>query len=131
MSSITQDKMEMFTGTLITSRPLTTEELKEYGNVYSKSDDMYMTFVEWSPNELEGPCYSKVSRYVDMKKGFHETFEFLKSKDISFHMLIDYANLENGFIGYIEFGFVGAIYENVTRYKIDFNGVQHHPNVIY
>jgi ureidoglycolate hydrolase len=61
--------MEMFTGTLTTSRPLTTEELKEYGDVYSKSDDMYMTFVEGSPNELEGPCYSKVSRYVDMKKG--------------------------------------------------------------
>jgi len=130
MSSITQDKMEMFTGTLTTSRPLTTEELKEYGDVYSKSHDMYMTFVEGSPNELEGPCYSKVSRYVDMKKGFHETIDFLKSKDITFHMWIDYANLENGFIGYIEFGF-GAIPENVTCYKLDFNGVQHHPNVIY
>jgi hypothetical protein len=118
--------MEMFTGTLTTSRPLTTEELKEYEDVYSKSDDMYMTFVEG----LEGPCYSKVSRYVDMKKGFLETVDFLKSKDITFHMWIDYANLENGFIGYIELG-GGAIPENVICYKLDFNGVQHHPNVIY
>jgi hypothetical protein len=121
-----------FTGTLTTSRPLTTEELKEYGDVYSKSDDMYLIFVEESPNILKGPRYSNVTGYIDMEKGFLETLHWLKSKNITFSGRINYAH-ENVFVDYIGVGFGAfvATPENVTYYKLDFNGLQIISNVIY
>ena len=111
-----------FYGTLTTSRPLTPEELKEYRGVYCKSDDMYLRFVEGSNSELEGPCSEKVAGYVDMVKGFLDTLYWLKSKDITITGRCNYAYedvfTEGGLGAFV------ATAENVTYYKLDFNGLK-------
>jgi len=122
-----------FFGTLTTSRPLTHEELKEYEDTLSKSDDMYLIFVyDRSNNKLEGPCDSKVAGYVDMEKGFLDTLHWLKSKDVTLTGRINYA-YEDIFTDDIHGGFGAfvATPENVTYYKLDFNGLQIVSNVIY
>jgi hypothetical protein len=120
-----------FIGTLTTSRPLTPEELKEYEDLSCK--DMYLIFVyDGSNNKLEGPSYSKVAGYVDMEKGFLDTLHWLKSKDVTLTGRINYA-FEDIFTDDIHGGFGAfvATPENVTYYKLDFNGLQIVSNVIY
>jgi hypothetical protein len=124
-----------FSGTLTTSRPLTHEELKEYEDTLSKSDDMYLIFVyddDVSNNKLEGVCDSKVAGYVDMEKGFLDTLHWLKSKGVTLTGRIDYAyedifteNIHGGFGAFV------ATPENVTYSKLDVNGLQIVSNVIY
>jgi hypothetical protein len=122
-----------FFGTLTTSRPLTPEELKEYEDTSSKSDDMYLIFVyDGSNNKLEGPCDCKVAGYVDMERGFLDTLHWMQSKRITLTGRINYA-YEDMFTDVIGGGF-GAFVAFpwcVTYYKLDFNGLQIVSNVIY
>lgn len=123
-----------FLGTLTTSRPLTSEELKEYKdyqeNYYDL--DMYLTFIDGSNSELQGPDYEKVCGYMDMEKGFINTLNWMKSKDITLSGRINYA-YEDVFSNIIGGGFGAfvATTENVSYYKLDFNGLKIVSNVIY
>jgi hypothetical protein len=122
-----------FFGTVTTSRPLTPDELKEYEDTSSKSDDMYLIFVyDGSNNKLEGPCHSKIAGYVDMEKGFLDTLHWMKSKGITLTGRINYA-YEDMFTDVIGGGF-GAFVAFpwcVTYYKLDFHGLKMVSNVIY
>jgi len=120
-----------FDGTLTTSRSLTPEELKEYESYLSNSEDMYLIFVEGSTNKLEGPSDHKVVGYVDMEKGFLDTLHWMKSKCITLSGRINYVyDIFADEIGY-GFGAFVATPENVTYYKLDFNGLKIISNVIY
>lgn len=121
-----------FSGTLTTSRPLTSDELKEYENASSNSDDMYLMFEEGSTNELVGPEGCKVAGYVDMEKGFLDTLHWMKSKGITLSGRINYV-YEDMFTDEIGGGFGAfvATSENVTYYKLDFNGLKIVSNIIY
>ena len=121
-----------FYGNLTTSRPLTIEELNEYNDVSSKSENMYLIFVDGSTTELEGPCDCKIVGYIDVEKGFLDTLHWLKSKDITLSGRINYCS-GDVFSDYIGgwFGAFVATPENVTYYKLDFNGLQIVSNVIY
>jgi hypothetical protein len=121
-----------FYGNLTTSRPLTIEELNEYNDVSSKSENMYLIFVDGSTTELEGPYDCKIVGYIDVEKGFLDTLHWLKSKGITLSGRINYCS-EDVFSDYIGgwFGAFVATSENVTCYELDFNGLQIVSNVIY
>jgi hypothetical protein len=121
-----------FFGTLTTSRPLTPDELKEYKLTYSKSEDMYLMFVEGSTNELEGPSGHKIAGYVDMEKGFLDTLHWMKSKGITLTGRVNYA-YEDMFTDVIGGGFGAfvALPWRVTYYKLDFHGLKMVSNIIY
>jgi len=121
-----------FFGTVTTSRPLAPDELKEYEDTSSKSEDMYLMFVEGSMNELEGPSGHKIAGYVDMEKGFLDTLRWMKSKGITLTGRINYA-YEDMFTDVVGGGF-GAFVAfpwSVTYYKLDFHGLKMVSNVIY
>jgi hypothetical protein len=121
-----------FLGNLITSRPLTPEELQEYENAQNNSDDMYLTFQDGSNNELQGSDYEKVCGYVDMEQGFMNTFHWLKAKDITLSGRINYA-YEDVFANGVGDGFGAfvATPECVKYHKFDFTNLQIVSSVIY
>jgi hypothetical protein len=110
-----------FMGTLTTSRPLTSQELQEYKNL--RDDDLYLVF--GSNNELHGPSDSKVCGYVDMEKGFMSTVNWMKSKGVTLSGRINYV-YEDMFTNVIGGGFGAFVVttENVTYYKLDFDGLK-------
>jgi len=122
-----------FLGTLTTSRPLTKEEITEYNDRLGEYEsDMYLIFEEGSNNELRGPDCSKVVGYVDMEKGFMNTFNWMKSKGIELTGRINYAyediftnDIGGGFGAFVVFPW-RAIY-----YKFDFQGLKIISTVIY
>jgi hypothetical protein len=121
-----------FFGTLTASRPLTPDELKEYEDTSSKSEDMYLMFAEGSTNELEGPSGHKIAGYVDMEKGFLDTLHWMKSKGITLTGRVNYA-YEDMFTDVIGGGFGAfvALPWRVTYYKLDFHGLKMVSNIIY
>jgi hypothetical protein len=125
-------EQQNFIGTLTTSRPLTPEEINDYNNVGSRSIDMYLTFVDDSTNKLEGPRDTKQDDYVDVKQGFLETLNWLKSKDITLTGRITYA-YGDMFVDETggEFGAFVATPDNVTHYKLDVHGLQIVSDIIY
>ena len=123
--------MTDFIGSLTTSRSLTPEELKEYNCVLNESENMYLIFIENSMNELEGASDNKIAGYIDMEKGFLDTLYWMKSKNIRLSGRINYvSNIFSDEIG-DGFGAFVATSENVTYYKLDFNGLKIISNVIY
>ena len=118
-------EQQNFIGTLTTSRPLTREEINEYNKVGSESINMYLGFVDDSMNQLEGPRDTKQDDYVDVKQGFLETLNWMKSKNISLNGRITYS-YEDIFTDEIGGGFGAfvATPENVTHYKLDVHGLK-------
>ena len=121
-----------FTGTLNTSRPLTVEELAEYENALGSSNDMYLMFFNGSNNEIDGASDEKVVGYVDMKKGFLDTINWMKSRGITLTGRINYV-YEDMFTTEIGGGFGAfvATPEQVTYHKLDFTGLAMVSDVIY
>jgi hypothetical protein len=121
-----------FIGSLVTSRPLTPNELKEYAHEQNKDNDMYLTFLDGSNNEIQGPEDNKIAGYMDMEEGFMKTFHWMKSKGIKLSGRISYASdyILSDVIG-DGFGAFVATPENVTYHKLDFDGLKMVSNVIY
>jgi hypothetical protein len=114
-----------FMGTLTTSRPLTRKELAEYNDTIEKYElDMYLEFVDGSDNKLEGPDEQKICGYLDMEKGFVNTYNWMKAKGITLSGRINYV-YEDMFTDIIGGGFGAFVVtpENVTYHKLDFNGL--------
>jgi len=118
-------EQQKFIGTLTTSRPLTREEIHEYNNVGSESINMYLGFLDDSMNQLEGPRDTKQDDYVDVKEGFLETLNWMKSKGISLTGRITYAcedmfthEIGGGFGAFVAFPWC------VRHYKLDVHGLQ-------
>lgn len=86
---------------------------------------MYLGFVDDSMNQLEGPRDTKQDDYVDVKQGFLETLNWMKSKDISLTGRITYA-YEDMFIDEIGggFGAFEAFPWFVTHYELDVHGLK-------
>jgi hypothetical protein len=113
-----------FMGNLTTSRPLTQEELEEYQNLRYSKEDVYLLFEDGSNNKLCGPEGEKLCGYVDMEKGFLDTYLWMKSKDIKLTGRINYVSeyMLTDFVG--GFGAFVATDDNVTYHKFDFNGLK-------
>jgi hypothetical protein len=120
-----------FLGTLITSRPLTPWELKEYKDYQEDYElDMYLTFI--SNSELGEPEYEKVCGYMDMEKGFMSTLNWLETRGITLSGRINYV-YEDMFSDIVGGGFGAfvATPENVTYYKFDFTNLKMVSSIIY
>ena len=122
-----------FMGTLITSRPLTPEEIAEYN---TELDDyyrtnMYLIFLDGSNNELQGIQDAKVCGYLDMEIGFMSTINWLKNKGITVSGRINYV-YEDMFTNVIGGGFGAFVVtsETVTYHKLDFDGLKMVSHVI-
>lgn len=121
-----------FLGTLTTSRPLTPKEVEEYKDALNKDDEMYLVFSDDSRIEVKGPEHAKVCGYLNMEEGFMKTVNWMKHRGITLYGRINYAS-EYIFYEDIGLGFGAFVVtpENVTYYKLDFNGLKMVSNVIY